>query len=78
MASLTGLKKEAKGNKPVKMPHARYPNKLYGRLRPRRERVRSERVPIRIVVNVATTAEAATIQEIGRGSGVIWVSSFCI
>lgn len=71
MASVTGLKKEADGNNAVKMPQARYPNKINSRLRPQRERVRSERVPIRIVVIVATIAEAATIQEIGRGSGVI-------
>jgi len=34
MASVTGLKKEADGNNAVKMPQARYPNKIYSRLRP--------------------------------------------
>ena len=44
---------------------------MKGLRRPQRERVRSESVPIRMVVSVAVTADAATIHEIGRGSGVI-------
>ena len=44
---------------------------MKGRLLPIRVRVRSEREPMSIEVRAAMMAEAATIQAIGRGSGVM-------
>ncbi len=54
----------------VEMPHRMYPNKMNGRRRPQRERVRSLRAPISSVVSVAVMALAAVIHATGRGSGV--------
>ena len=70
-ATPTGRRKEAAGKAAVATPQSRYPKRMKGLRLPQRERVRSESAPMKMVVRVAAMALAATIQEMGRGSGVM-------